>query len=116
MGRYAAKLLFQFRVDVNGDTGKRRLCEERIINFSAGSPQQALRTAKRRGKQGQHAYTNSDGNTVTFEFIGVWASKLKKMKSGTKYANVCCRWNGEERLSQKTVCCSVASQTERNNQ
>jgi hypothetical protein len=33
--RYAAKLLFQFRVEVNGDSGKRRLCEERIVVLEA---------------------------------------------------------------------------------
>jgi hypothetical protein len=71
MPRYAAKLLFQFRVDVNGGPGKRRLCEERIINFSARSPREALRSAKRRGKKGEHSYKNSDGNTVSFEFVGI---------------------------------------------
>jgi hypothetical protein len=62
--------LFQFRVDVDGDPGKRRLCEERIINFSARSPREALQRAKRRGKKGEHSYKNSDGNTVSFEFVG----------------------------------------------
>jgi hypothetical protein len=71
MTRYAAKLLFQFRVEVDGDPGKRRLCEERIINFSARSPREALRRAKRRGKKGEHSYKNSDGNTVAFEFVGI---------------------------------------------
>src|SRR5436190_18660816 len=71
MTRFAAKLLFQFRVDVDGDAGKRRLCEERIINFSARSPSEALQRAKRRGKKGEHAYKNSDGNTVSFEFVGI---------------------------------------------
>lgn len=71
MTRFAAKLLFQFRVDVNGDSGKRRLCEERIINFLARSSREALRKAKRRGKEGEHSYKNSDGNTVSFEFVGI---------------------------------------------
>ena len=71
MTRYATKLLFQFRVNVDGDPGKRRLCEERIINFHARSPREALRTAKQRGRRGRHVYRNSDGNTVTFEFVGV---------------------------------------------
>ena len=71
MPRFAAKLLFQFRVDVGGDPGKRRLCEERIINFSARSSREALHKAKRRGKKGEHSYKNSDGNTVSFEFIGI---------------------------------------------
>jgi hypothetical protein len=71
MRRFAANLLFQFRVDADGDAGKRRLCEERIINFSARSPRVALRMAKARGKRGEHSYKNSDGNKVSFEFVGI---------------------------------------------
>jgi hypothetical protein len=71
MTRFAAKLLFQFRVDFDGDSGKRRLCEERIINFSARSSREALHKAKCRGKKGEHSYKNSDGNTVAFEFVGI---------------------------------------------
>ncbi len=71
MTRYAAKLLFQFHVAVKGDPGKRRLCEERIINFNARSPREALRVAKLRGKRGEHAYKNTDGNKVSFQFVGV---------------------------------------------
>src|SRR5687768_3643639 len=71
MPRYAAKLLFQFRVDVDGDPGKRRLCEERIINFSARSPREALTRANRRGREGEHSYKNADGNQVSFQFCGI---------------------------------------------
>ena len=71
MTRYAAKLLFQFRVDVDGDRGKRRLCEERIIGFNARSAREALKHAKRRGREGEHSYQNTDGNTVRFQFVGV---------------------------------------------
>ena len=71
MMRYAAKLLFQFHVDVDGDSGKRRLCEERIINFKARSKDDALKKAQRRGKEGEHAYKNSDGNKVMFQFVGI---------------------------------------------
>jgi hypothetical protein len=71
MRRFAAKLLFQFRVNVDGDAGKRRLCEERIINFSARSPRDALQRAKGRGKRGEYSYKNSDGNEVSFEFVGI---------------------------------------------
>jgi hypothetical protein len=71
MTRYAAKLLFQFHVAVKGEPGKRRLCEERIINFKARSPREALRLAKFRGKRGEHAYKNTDGNKVSFQFVGV---------------------------------------------
>jgi len=71
MKRYAAKLLFQFHVAAKVRPWKRRLCEERIINFKARSPREALRLAKLRGKRGEHAYRNSDGNKVSFQFVGV---------------------------------------------
>jgi hypothetical protein len=71
MSRYAAKLLFQYRVMVDGDPGKRRFCEERIINFPARSPREALSKAQRRGKKAEHSYPNDDGNTVSFEFVGI---------------------------------------------
>jgi hypothetical protein len=70
-GKYAAKLLFQFRVMVDGSPGVRRTCEERIITFSASNGRAALREAKRRGRAAQHRYKNSDGNPVHFEFVGV---------------------------------------------
>jgi hypothetical protein len=69
--RYAAKLLFQFRVIVNGDSGKRRLCEERIVVLEANPAKAALKKAKAKGKSGEHSYKNTDGNKVRFEFIGV---------------------------------------------
>lgn len=58
-------------MNVDGDPGKRRLCEERILNLHARSPQEALTMAKRRGKADRHSYKNSDGNIVTIEFVGV---------------------------------------------
>jgi hypothetical protein len=70
-GRYAAKLLFQFRVLVDGDPGIRRLCEERIITFHARGGRAALAEASRQGEAGQHRYRNSDGNSVSFDFVGV---------------------------------------------
>jgi hypothetical protein len=69
--RYAAKLLFQFRVVVGGDSGKRRLCEERIVVLDSDTAADALAKAKRRGKQGEHRYKNDQGNTVHFEFVGI---------------------------------------------
>ena len=71
MKRYAAKLLFQFRVKVGAADGKKRTCEERIVVFQAASARAALTVAKRRGNSGSFHYPNSDGNTVYFEFIGV---------------------------------------------
>jgi hypothetical protein len=71
MARYAAKLLFQYRVDVDGGSGKRRVCEQRIINFDAKSPHAALAQAKCHGQEGEHSFTNTDGNDVNFQFVGV---------------------------------------------
>jgi hypothetical protein len=71
MNRYSAKLFFQFRITQDGDSGKRRLCEERIITINASSARDALAKAKRRGLKSQHKYKNDDGNPVHFEFIGV---------------------------------------------
>ena len=71
MKRYAAKLLFQFRVTVGGSSGKRRTCEERIVLIQACSAAQALISAKRKGRHRQHSYSNSEGNPVDFQFIGV---------------------------------------------
>lgn len=71
--RYAAKLLFQFRVEVGGEPASRnrRICEERIILFTARGDKEALRKAKARGHAGQHHFLNDHGQTVWFEFIGV---------------------------------------------
>lgn len=71
MGRYAAKLLFQFRVTTAAGDGKRRTCEERIVLIEASTARKALAQAKRRGKLAQHDYANSEGNAVHFEFVGV---------------------------------------------
>lgn len=69
--RYAAKLLFQFRVTVDGDDGVMRTCEERIVVLRATHARDALARAKRYGRKAQHAYRNDDGNPVRFEFVGV---------------------------------------------
>ncbi|WP_444925298.1 DUF4288 domain-containing protein [Microbulbifer sp. TRSA002] len=71
MQRYAAKLLFQYRVHIDGEDNKRRTCEERIINIGAEDPEVALKKVKSYGKSEQHNYRNSDGNKVYFEFVGV---------------------------------------------
>jgi hypothetical protein len=54
-----------------GSRGIRRLCEERIVTFSATDGRAALHEAKRRGHAAQHHYKNSDGNPIYFEFVGV---------------------------------------------
>jgi hypothetical protein len=71
LSRYAAKLMFQFRVVIDGDSGQRRTCEERIVLIDAMSARKALREAQRRGKKAQFHFQNTDGNPVYFEFIGV---------------------------------------------
>jgi hypothetical protein len=71
MVRFAAKLLFQYRVVVGGRSGKRRTCEERIIVLRANSAKNALSQAKRKGSTCERTYANSDGNPVHFEFVGV---------------------------------------------
>jgi hypothetical protein len=71
MKRYAAKLLFQFRVTADGSYSKRRICEERIVLVQARSAVQALASAKRKGRDRQYSYSNSEGNPVDIQFIGV---------------------------------------------
>jgi hypothetical protein len=56
---------------IDGCSGKRRLCEKRVISFRAAHGQAALAEAKKRGRAAQHSYTNDDGNRVHFEFVGV---------------------------------------------
>ena len=70
--RYAAKLLFQFHVHVDEARPKSmRTCEERIIVFEARTAKEALKKAKLRGHKEQYTYPNDEGNTVSFEFIGI---------------------------------------------
>lgn len=69
--KFAAKLLFQYRVVIDGEPNKRRICEERIINFNARGSRDALRHAKRVGKTAEHDNLNDEGNPVFFEFVGV---------------------------------------------
>ena len=69
--RYAAMLLFQFRVVTAGASNKRRLCEKRLILFAAPDGRSALREAKKRGRAAQYKYLNGEGGQVRFEFVGV---------------------------------------------
>jgi hypothetical protein len=52
-------------------SGKRRLCEERIIHFRAATPRGALAYARKHGCSAELDYKNDEGNPVYFEFIGV---------------------------------------------
>ena len=67
--RYAAKLLFQFRVV--GVGAKMRICKERIILLQASTAEQALKQAKRKGCESQFQNLNEHGEKVRFEFVGV---------------------------------------------
>ena len=69
--RFAAALLFQYRIMIDGDSGIRRQCEKQIIQFMAANAKTALREAKTRALSKQFNYKNSDGNKVNFEFVGV---------------------------------------------
>lgn len=69
--RYSAKLLFQFRVVVDGASSKRRICEERIVIVRAHSAKAALSEAKKLGRLARYSYRNSDGQRVHFEFVGI---------------------------------------------
>ena len=69
--RFAAKLLFQFRVIIGKSSGKRRLCEKRIVQFLAVNAKSALKETNFRGNRGQYSYKNTDENLVRFEFLGI---------------------------------------------
>ena len=71
MERYAAKLLFQFRVVTDGVSNSRRTCEERIVLIPARSAGSALKKAKLAGRKSEHRYRNDEGGSVHFEFVGV---------------------------------------------
>jgi hypothetical protein len=69
--RYAAMLLFQFRVRSGQADDRRRKCEKRLIVIEAPDARTALRRAKQRGRQARHRYRNGQGGMVYFEFVGV---------------------------------------------
>ena len=71
MTRYAAKLMFQYRVMVKGSAGRRRVCEDQIIELDARSARRALYAAKRKARAKEHSYHNDHGHKVHFEFVGV---------------------------------------------
>ena len=69
MIRYAANLLFEFRIKEAQST--RPLCEKRIVVFRASGARDAIRRAKRRGKQSELSYPNADDQTVQIRFLGL---------------------------------------------
>jgi hypothetical protein len=70
-GRFAATLLFQYRVTVGGQDNRNRTCEKRMLLLRAFDAKSALRAAKERGRAAEHRYENTEGNPVHFEFVGV---------------------------------------------
>ena len=69
--RFAALLLFQWRAVGDRQSRARRLCEQRMLNFTASSGRSALAEARKRGRAAQFRYRNDEGNPVHFEFVGV---------------------------------------------
>ena len=69
--RYSAMLLFQFRVVTRGKSNQRRLCERRLIVFTAANAEAAFDHASRYGIEAQHNYPNDSGDMVHFEFVGI---------------------------------------------
>jgi hypothetical protein len=69
--RYVAKLLFQFRVVVDGVSNRRRLCEIMFILIRAANAEAAYRLALKRGRTSQYSYKDVSGNPIHFEFVGV---------------------------------------------
>lgn len=68
--RFAAKLLFQFRVG-RSEESKLRTCEERIVIVNAKTMTQGYRSAERIGKKAQTRYKNNQGDLVHFEYVGL---------------------------------------------
>jgi hypothetical protein len=71
LGRYSAKLLFEFHVKLKGAQGVRRLCEERIIVVRASNARDALRVAIREAGASEFRYRNNNGDPVHFRLVGV---------------------------------------------
>ena len=69
MERYAANLLFEYRI--KEAPSPRPLCERRIVVLNASSDRDAIRRAKKRGKQSEYSYRNADGQTVQIRFVGL---------------------------------------------
>ena len=68
---YAAGILTQCRVVVNGKNNKMRPCSIEICLLQAKSDRDALRLAQKKGKSEEVSYENSDGNMVHTEFVGI---------------------------------------------
>jgi hypothetical protein len=69
--RYAAKLLFQYRVEKQSVSNKRRTVEKRIILLHAKTARLAHEMAISEGAKSEYSYSNNSGGIVYFEFVGV---------------------------------------------
>ena len=66
---FAARLLFFY--DVEGESTKYKLCEERILHLKARSGKDALNKFNREGQKAEFDYTNVEDEPVTFNFLGI---------------------------------------------
>lgn len=69
--RYAAKLLFQYRVEYDGVSNKMRDTEVRIIVLNPPSAKAAYAEAMQVGADDQTTYVNDSDGTVNIEFVGI---------------------------------------------
>ncbi|GHT41378.1 hypothetical protein FACS189443_3080 [Planctomycetales bacterium] len=70
---YAARLLCQYRIEIvrTGECNKKRPCSLTTTLICAKTPKMALKKAKKIGKDKEVNYTNTDGNKVFVEFVGI---------------------------------------------
>lgn len=71
MNKYNATLLFQYRVMVDGNPGKFRICEKSMILIDAKNASTALTRAKKIGRRREYESINDEGRKLYFEFVGV---------------------------------------------
>jgi hypothetical protein len=69
--RFAAKLLFQYRVRRRPSESKLRICEERIVVLAKPTGAAAHAEALKIGKNSEASYSNDEGNPVYIEFVGI---------------------------------------------
>ena len=68
--RFAAELLFQFRLEDDVPGGFHTV-EERIVLLSKRDASAAYTAAQRRGRLANHSYLNDAGGRVYVEFVGI---------------------------------------------
>lgn len=71
MNKYCTKLLYQYKVIVDGDAGQFRRCEESMILIEANDAKGAYAAAMEQGKANQLKYQNDEGNRVHKQFVGI---------------------------------------------